>query len=539
MGESNIFGFKKQQDCRIDHVELLPAHPKALPDALDAIAAADNAANAARAAAAAAKNVSDTYETLKETPFYDADTEARLKESADTAAAQSASLDRRVAELKQGRDADTEALKKLLNDTSATLKSTGQALTNAATYASKAGKALTYTYNHYSDLLAEVDEAQKQIADYYQAILDIKAAVRALDDGAASAAAIPPALQAEDDLSEQIDSVLKKIQTAEVAYERDIRPGVKAALVSLTDVVSNISDLMGSLSTTLAGMGDVMNAMSVSVTSAQDSLTKTAGLLTTISGRLDQGIEKIEAVENSDELAIVMNTLSGNPYSYADFFSEPVHMKDNVIYPVENYGSSVTPFYTTLAIWVGALILCAILTPKVKKGKYPDISEAGLFFGRYAIFFVLSQIQTLVTVLGNLFYFRIQCLHPFLFWLACAATSFTFSILIYALVLAFGDVGKAIAVVMVVIQIAGSSGTYPIELLPEFFQKVYLFFPFPYGINAMREAIGGLYGSDYVLYLVELSVFVAFSIVVGLYIRRPFRRLNAFMEHRMEDSGIF
>ena len=111
-----------------------------------------------------------------------------------------------------------------------------------------------------------------------------------------------------------------------------------------------------------------------------------------------------------------------------------------------------------------------------------------------------------MTVLGDLYYFKVQCLNPFLFWFACAFTSMVFSLLIYSLVLAFGDVGKAIAVVAVVIQIAGSSGTYPIELLPDFFQKVYLFFPFPYAINAMRETIGGLYDGAFALYLLELSI---------------------------------
>ena len=161
-----------------------------------------------------------------------------------------------------------------------------------------------------------------------------------------------------------------------------------------------------------------------------------------------------------------------------------------------------------------------------------------MFFGRYALFFTMSQIQSLIIVIGDLCIFHIQCLHPFLFWLAAAATSMTFSILIYALVVAFGDVGKAIAVVIVVIQIAGSSGTYPIELLPEFFQRVYIFFPFPYAIDAMRECIAGMYQADYVIYLLELSIFILLSLVLGLWIQKPFEQINHFMEKRMEDTEM-
>ena len=103
---------------------------------------------------------------------------------------------------------------------------------------------------------------------------------------------------------------------------------------------------------------------------------------------------------------------------------------------------------------------------------------------------------------------------------------------------AFGDVGKAISVVILVIQIAGSSGTYPIELLPEFFRNVYLFFPFPYAINALRECVGGLYEMDYLVYLLELSIFIILALVIGVWIRKPFKSLKKYMNKRMEDTEV-
>ena len=92
--------------------------------------------------------------------------------------------------------------------------------------------------------------------------------------------------------------------------------------------------------------------------------------------------------------------------------------------------------------------------------------------------------------------------------------------------------------VIVVIQIAGSSGTYPIELLPEFFQRLYIFFPFPYGINALRECVAGMYGHDYIMYLLQLMLFVVASLVLGLWIRKPFKEIGHFMEKRMEDTEM-
>ena len=243
-------------------------------------------------------------------------------------------------------------------------------------------------------------------------------------------------------------------------------------------------------------------------------------------------------MEEDDRVKALVDTLSGDPDMYGEFFSEPVEIETVAVYPIENYGSGVAPFYTVLSIWVGVIIMAAIIKVKVSKEKYPNASPTELFFGRGMFFLFMGQVQTLITVLGDLFILKIQCIHPFLFWLTAALTSLTFTLLIYALVYSFGDVGKAIAVVVLVLQIAGSSGTYPIELLPEFFQKVYIFFPFPYAINAMRECICGLYEADLVVYLLKLLIFLAVGLVIGLWIRIPFEGINHYMEKRMEDTEI-
>ena len=315
-------------------------------------------------------------------------------------------------------------------------------------------------------------------------------------------------------------------------------PQIDDTLSSLSTVVENASTLMNNFSGTLAGMGDVFGALQLTVNSGNQSLLDTKEALGLLSDRLTETIEKVEKASDDEKVQVLMDTLSGNPDIYGEFFAEPVQIDTTAIYPVENYGSAVTPFYTVLAIWVGALILTAILKVKPTAANYPEAKDYELYFGRYLIFFVVGQIQTLIIVFGDLYLLKVQCVHPFLFWVASAITGFVFTILIYSLVLAFGDVGKALAVVVVVIQIAGSSGTYPIELLPEFFQKVYIFFPFPYAINAMRECIAGMFENDYVIYLLQLSVFVLVSLTVGLWIQKPVKPLSHFMEKRMEDTEM-
>jgi putative membrane protein len=329
-----------------------------------------------------------------------------------------------------------------------------------------------------------------------------------------------------------------QVQNLRNQYKNQLLPVMNSALDSASQTLDQASSLMSSMSDTLSGMGNVFGALQVTISSGNTSLTNTKEVLSALSDRLTETIDKVRTAKEDEKVKILMNTLSGDPNLYASFFSSPVTIKSSAIYPVANYGSSVTPFYTTLAIWVGALILTAVMKVRPDKKRYPGSTSAERFFGRFFTFLTLAELQTLVTVLGDLFLFKVQCLHPFRFWFACAFASLTFTLLIYSLVVAFHDVGKAIAVVLVVIQIAGSSGTYPIELLPEFFRKVYIFFPFPYAINAMRECIGGMYGHNYEFYLLQESVFLLVSLGIGLLVQKPLHELSHFMEKRMHDTEM-
>ena len=235
---------------------------------------------------------------------------------------------------------------------------------------------------------------------------------------------------------------------------------------------------------------------------------------------------------------ILLNILGGDPIAYSQYFPEMVQTTVNKVYPIENYGSAVAPFYTTLAIWVGSVILSSLVKIHARTDGLIDPRPAELYFGRYLFFFLLSQIQAAVIVTGDLYLLKIQCLHPGLLYLTASLTAFTFSLLIYSLALSFGDVGKAVVVVVMVMQIAGSSGTFPIELLPEIYQKIYRFFPFPYAIDAMRECICGLYGDYYIRQIAFLLLFAAAALLIGLLVRRPFMGLNHFMEEKLEETEL-
>ena len=344
--------------------------------------------------------------------------------------------------------------------------------------------------------------------------------------------------ETEESMIKDLDKAIANIQSSKNTVNNQLIPQLNTCMDNLENVVKSASTLMHNMSGVLSSAGDVFGSLQTTIVTSDTSLEKTRDALGKISDKLSKAIEKARSVEEDDRVKALVDTLSGDPDMYGEFFSEPVEIETVAVYPIENYGSAVAPFYTVLSIWVGVIIMAAIIKVKVSKEKYPNANPTELFFGRGMFFLFMGQVQTLITVLGDLFILKIQCLHPFLFWLTAALTSLTFTLLIYALVYSFGDVGKAIAVVVLVLQIAGSSGTYPIELLPEFFQKVYIFFPFPYAINAMRECICGLYEADLVVYLLKLLIFLAVGLVIGLWIRIPFEGINHYMEKRMEDTEI-
>ena len=328
---------------------------------------------------------------------------------------------------------------------------------------------------------------------------------------------------------DEMDGILDgSVQKAVDAMKGVISTSIDSIGESLTQVseqLGSLSAMLGSIEQTVDGMNVGLDQMGSVMDGMSDKIVQLAGKLSDLTG--------------DDKYRLLAQALAQDPETYGEFLSSPVQVETHQVYATENYGSAVSPFYTTLALWVGGLLLTALIkvhpdSPELINGAKPH----ELFFGRYLLFFVLGQVQAVITVLGDVYLLKIQCLDKGLFMLAACFTTNVFTLLIYALTVSFGDIGKALAVVMVVIQIAGSSGTYPIELLPVFFQKVYIYFPFPYAINAMRETISGRYGSDYWQFMGVLLLFVAASLALGLFIRKPFMKLNHYMHHRMHDTDM-
>ena len=336
------------------------------------------------------------------------------------------------------------------------------------------------------------------------------------------------------DLLADCDALVKSLRTM-----ADRIPVTSKALQKELDTVA------GQVADTMEGMaalaGDA-KAMKTALAETADAVGDTMTLLRPATEKLltslESTIDDLEGLTTDEYMDTLVNILGGDPAVYGRYFPEMVQTSVNAVYPIANYGSAMTPFYTVLAIWVGGVILSSLIKIHARTEGLIDPKPAELYFGRYLFFFVLSQIQAAVIVTGDLYILKVQCLHPGMLYLTGALTAFTFSLLIYSLALSFGDVGKAIVVVIMVMQIAGSSGTFPIELLPAIYQKIYRFFPFPYAIDAMRECICGMYGNYYWQQIGFLLLFAAAALLIGLLVRRPFMGLNHFMEEKLEETEL-
>ena len=345
--------------------------------------------------------------------------------------------------------------------------------------------------------------------------------------------------KAEDAVSDKLTAVADSIETIDDTFTNQIIPDMDNILLNIKSALKNAQELLKTLNETITSAGTVFDSYRGTMDSMNTSLSDLSDMIGGIRDKIQTAIDEINKAADSEITDMIISFLGGDSEALASFLSKPVAVEVHYYYSISNYGSSMAPFYSVLAIWVGMTILVSLMKVHVKDADYlKDARPHQLFFGRYLIFFLLSQLQVLVIVLGDLFLLKIQCVHPFAFWAVAALTGLTFSILIYSLTISFGDIGKALAVVIMVLQIAGSGGTYPIEALPNFFRQVYIFFPFPYAINAMRECIGGLYHANLLIYLMELCIFIVVALVIGLIIRKPFIRIMHFIEKRMEDTDM-
>lgn len=321
-------------------------------------------------------------------------------------------------------------------------------------------------------------------------------------------------------------------------YQYQVQPDVSRSVLRMEQALIQTGKMLNNIESSFGTIDRALESYQTTLDSGTDDITATKDYIVSLQSDIRKLSKSLRALSGDEQYNEMMDLLKNDPTLMASFMASPVSMETKAVYPIETYGSAMAPFYTVLAIWVGALILVALIHVKVAPVENLKVRPWQAFFGRYITFFLIGQAQTAITVLGDLFYVDIQCPHPFLFWLASAASSFVFTLLIYSLTVAMGNVGEAVAVIVMVIQVAGAGGTFPIEVLPEVYQMIYKFLPFTYCMNALRECVGGVYKNDYWMDLRALGIYILISLFIGLVVAVPLRRLNKVIERSKEKSKV-
>lgn len=345
--------------------------------------------------------------------------------------------------------------------------------------------------------------------------------------------------EAKEKLTKDVATVLADTKTVRDDYLNKISPLEQTAINSASSTITELEKLLNYNAQSIDLVIDNLENYADLINQSKETLVKSRDEAVEMEQQLANLIADIKGVSDNEAYQKFMTLVQSDPELLSDFISSPVDISDEYIYPVANNGSMTAPFYIVLSIWVGALIMSTILKTAVKDTSgMENVKNWQCFVGRFFTTFVIGQIQTIITVLGAFLFVGIQCQHYFLFWLACAWTSFVYSLLLYSFAYSFGNIGEALSVILMVIQVAGAGGTFPIEVLPKVFQVLYKFMPFNYSMNAVRECIGGFYENTYQRCMLTLIVYVVIAVFIGVVLYHPFKILNEKIEHSKEKSGI-
>lgn len=379
----------------------------------------------------------------------------------------------------------------------------------------------------------EILKLQKQNTSLQELLVSLKSGSSGLEN----------ALKTAKNTTKELKSLSSENKKSLKQYKNNLTqtllPGINNSLDSLSALNGTLSATLSNISPTVDQMQLILKQLRNSLTDTSSALSNTKGVLVTIDKELGNISSDLKALQTSGVYEKLLSLRGLDADAISDFMSSPVEIKSETMYAVENYGSGMTPFYTNLALWVGGLILVSIFKQEVDKDEETrHYSPASAYMGRWMLYVVVGLIQGFVVSVGDILLLGVQCVHPVRFTLAGMLCSFIYVSLIYAMAITFKHIGKALCVLFIILQIPGSSGTFPIEMTPGFFQALHPLLPFTYGINAMRECIAGMYGNYYIKNLLILTIFIPIAFFIGLVLRPLLMNLNHLFDKKLAETDL-
>lgn len=320
---------------------------------------------------------------------------------------------------------------------------------------------------------------------------------------------------------------------------------IKPQLDTLMGQISSMSSSLSSSASTLDSVGDDLqngaDSLSGRIATAKQKLLDTAS-------DLDSSAEKFTSLSaamyealSSGDIEQLKTVLYSDPDALASALAAPVQLERHAVFPAENFGSQMAPLYTTLGLWVGSLLLAVAIKVNVSRKAqlelgYPKLHQ--LFLGRFGVFAFVSLCQTTILALGNMLFLQVQVEEPLLYLICFWLAGLVFTFIIYTLVVSFANLGKAIAVFLLIIQVTSGGGSYPLQTLPDFFQWLSPFLPATHVISAMRAAMMGVYCNDFWIEIGQLLLFVVPFLLLGLVFRKPLMKFLNWYVEKVEESKL-
>lgn len=461
-------------------------------------------------------------------------------------------------------DAATDNVETALNATQSVYDEMNQTITKAFETQSQDTETVASTLD---TLAAKV----QKIIDSYQSVRDAVASISDSHSELASAvdavvSRMDTSIKAQQELHDKLQNTAQSLRdtTTDIATAKkelqdlfatngtqiadatnEYQSSMETSLNKLTDALDSsktkISSLLSQLEKSTDGIYSLTDAADSDLTQIQSVLADSGKLLNDAADKISDTTAKLDEMEQSGDFSELESIIAGDRSSISSFLAAPVSLKTHKVYEIANYGSSMAPFYSVLSIWIGGIVLVAMLKVNVSEKCTEGLENVKLYqvyFGRFITFLIVGLFQSTLIALGDLLYLGIQCEHPFLFLLACWFSSIVFVNIIYTLTVSLGDIGKAVSVILLVVQVAGTGGTFPIEVAPKFFQAVYPLLPFTHSMAALRETVGGMYGMNYWIDLGKLVIFLVISLIVGLVLRKPIIKLNDAFTEKLEETKL-
>ncbi len=398
------------------------------------------------------------------------------------------------------------------------------------------------SYTTMRDQLTQLDPQSPVIPALTQAISILESLTHDIDEIITGIDSTTASVQeSRKQISDQLDQAKKSITGIQSDYEATLAEATNELNSSLSAIKSSSAELSDELNSMSDSIVTTSGSLSQSLHQAQDALMTTTQVLKDASTHLKEGKQRLDKALSSGDLDTVKSIIGSDPERIASFLAAPTKVDRHAVYPVANNGSAMSPYYTSLSMWVASLFMVVLMQVHVsqkRRQKLDNPTPNQLYLGRYGVFGLLALLQATTVALGNVFFLGVQCEHLFLYLLTCWVSAFVFSLTIYTFVVSFGNVGKAISVIGLVLQLAGSGGIFPVEMSGAFFEAIYPWLPFAHSMPAMQACIAGMYGNQFWVDIFQLLLFVIPVLLLGLVLRKPMIRFNQFFITKVEETKL-